>query len=181
MKRIFLVLILTVMAASMSSIAFAADYDEARDAMITYSGTEAFTKLLPEERQACMYWVYGGEMNETCRNAITRLLSEAPDAVTSSQRRALLAAASGVSVSDKSTSTSKSKSKSQPVPEKKKSEVKNDNTGALIAAGVAAVVLGLVIHNNIGGSSHSRHGPTPPPAHHRPAPPQHDRRAPAHW
>ena len=173
MRKIFIVLTLTFIISAMSSASFAADYDEARDAMITYSGTEAFTKLLPEERQACMYWVYGGEMNETCRNAITRLLSEAPDAVTSSQRRALLAAASGVSVSDKSTS----KSKSQPVHEKKKSEVKNDNTGALIAAGVAAVVLGLVIHNNMGSSSHSRHGPTPPP-HYRPAPAPHHRMPP---
>ena len=168
MKRIFLVLTLTFIISAMSSTAFAADYDEARDAMITYSGTEAFTKLLPEERQACMYWVYGGEMNETCRNAITHLLSEAPDAVTSSQRRALLAAASG----------NENPTSPQPVQEREQKKVEKDNTGALVAAGVAAVILGMVIHNNIGGSSHSRHGPPPPPPHYRPAPAPYHRMPP---
>ena len=147
-------------------------YDEARDAMVTYSGTEAFTRLLPEERQACMYWMYeGGQMSETCRNAVTRLLSEYPDAVTPSQRRALLAAASG----------NENQTSPQPVNEKENKSVEKDNTGALVAAGVAAVILGLVIHNNM-GSSHSRpsYGPPPPPRQHHPAPPHHYRRAPAH-
>lgn len=163
MKRMLLVITLTTIVIAGTSSAFAADYDEARDAMIAYSGTEAFTKLLPEERQACMYWVYeGGEMNETCRGAVRTLIAEAPDAVTNSQRKALLAAASGHT----------SRSRSQPIEEKKKSEVQKDNTGGLIAAGVAAVILGLVIHNNI-GRSHSRpsYGPPPPPppyGHHAP-------------
>ena len=171
MRKIFIVLTLTVIVSAMSSASFAADYDEARDAMVVYSGTEAFTKLLPEERQACMYWVYGGQMNETCRNAITHLLSEAPDAVTPSQRRALLAAASG----------NENQTSPQPVNEKENKSVEKDNTGALVAAGVAAVILGLVIHNNM-GSSHSRpsYGPPPPPRNHHPAPPHHYRRAPAH-
>ena len=168
MRKIFIVLTLTVIISAMSSIAFAADYDEARDAMITYSGTETFTKLLPEERQACMYWVYGGEMNETCRNAITHLLSEDPYAVTSSQRKALLAAASG----------NEKKSSPQPVQEKEKKSVEKDNTGALVAAGVAAVILGLVINNNMRSSSHSRHGPPPPPVHYRPAPAPYHRMPP---
>lgn len=157
MKRILLILTLTVIVIAGTSSAFASE-DEARDAMIAYSGTEAFTKLLPEERQACMYWVYeGGEMNEMCRNAVRTLISEAPDAVTNSQRKALLAAASGYS----------GKSKSQPVSGKKKTEVQKDNTGGLIVAGVAAVILGMVIHNNI-GRSHSRpsYCPPPPPPHH---------------
>ncbi|MBQ7665572.1 MAG: hypothetical protein IJS42_02530, partial [Synergistaceae bacterium] len=168
MKRIFILLTLTIIISAISSASFAA-VDEARDAMIVYSGTEAFTRLLPEERQACMYWVYeGGAMNETCRGAVRILISEAPDAVTNSQRRALLAAASGYS----------GKPRSKPIEEKKKPEVQKDNTGALVAAGVAAVILGLVIHNNI-GRSHSRpsYGPPPPPyrhyRHYAPCRPRH--------
>ncbi len=178
MKRIFFVLTLTFIAVSISSASFAADYadyDEARDAMITYSGTDAFTRLLPEERQACMYWVYGGEMNETCRNAITRLLSEDPDAVTSSQRRALLAATL-------ETERRSSPKPVEPVQEKEKKSVEKDNTGVIITAGVVGLIAGMIIHNNTGGHRHSRHAPPPPPpGHYRPAPPHHHRRAPAHW
>lgn len=173
MRKIFLALTVTALIIAGTSCAFA--YDEARDAMITYSGTDAFTRLLPEERQACMYWVSeGGRMSETCRSAVVRLISEDPEAVTPSQRRALLAAAS-----DKvSTSTTQS-----PAPsEKPKTVEKYDNTGAIIAAGVIGVVAGMVIHNNLPRDRethhHHHHVPPPPRRHRYPAPhrvPHHHR------
>ena len=167
MKKIFLVLTVTAMIIISSAAVFANDEDEAHDAMITYSGTNAFANLLPEERQACMYWVSsGGEMSEICRNAALRLISEDPDAVTPSQRRALLAVASGTV----------SARRSQPVPNEKPKVIEKDNTGAIIAAGVVGIIAGMIIHNNTsGGSHHHHHGPPPPPPppHYRPAPPHH--------
>ena len=174
MKKIFLVLTVTAMIIISSSSVFANEEEEAHYAMITYSGTNAFANLLPEERQACMYWVSaGGQMNETCKSAVHKLITEEPDAVTPSQRRALLAVASGT------VSARRSQTYPQPVPEKQPKSIENDNTGALIAAGVAAVVLGLVIHNNMGSSHHHRgYGPPPPryrpvPRYHRMPPPRH--------
>ena len=76
MRKIFLALSVIAVVVIGSSTAFAYDENEAREAMIAYSGTEAFTKLLPEERRACMLWVSdGGKMSETCRSAVTRLIS----------------------------------------------------------------------------------------------------------
>lgn len=125
----------------------------AREGMIAYSGTEAFTKLTPEERQACTSWlVYGGEMSNECKSAVLRLTSEAPEAVSAEQRQALIAAASG-----KAESGTVAKAKS-PVPVKQeapKAEIKKeDDTGKYIVAGVIGVILGMVIHNNVGGSRH---------------------------
>lgn len=161
MKRIFLILTLTVIVIAGTSSAFASE-DEARDAMIAYSGTDAFARLLPEERQACMYWVSaGGEMNELCRNAVQKLIAEAPYAVTNSQRNALLEAASGIS----------RRSNTQPVPDKRNTEIQRDNTGAIIAAGIVGIIAGMIIHNNT-GHRHSgpSYGPPPPPPPHHPAP-----------
>lgn len=173
MKKIFFVLTVTAMIIISSSSVYANDEEEAYYAMITYSGTNAFANLLPEERQACMYWVSaGGEMDETCKNAVHRLITEEPDAVTASQRRALLAVASGT------VSARRSQPSPQPVPEKQPKAIEKDNTGAIIAAGVAAAVLGLVIHNNMGSSHHHHHHHGPPPPHYRPAPPHHHRMPP---
>ena len=168
MRRIILLLTATALIIAGTSCAFADD--EARDAMIAYSGTESFTRLLPEERQACMYWVSeGGRMSETCRGAVVRLISEDPDAVTPSQRRALLAAASDRVRASTSTPAP------APVPAESTTTVKkDDNTGIIIAAGVIGLIAGMVIHNNVSHSSSSspRHAPPPPP-HRNPAPPHH--------
>ena len=135
----------------------------AREGMIAYSGTEAFTKLTPDERQACTSWlVYGGEMDSTCKNAVLKLTSEAPDAVTAEQRQALIAAASD----NASTTTAKAP---EPVKqETPKTEIKKeDNTGKYLAAGVLGVILGMVIHNNVG---HHRNNAAPV---YQPEPPRH--------
>lgn len=167
MKKIFLTLSVIVIISAFSSTAFA--YEEtARDAMIAYSGTKTFAALLPEERQACMFWVAeGGTMSETCRSAVTRLISEEPDAVTPRQRRELLAAAAG--------GKSASKPPVKPATTEKPKVIVKDNTGAIIAAGVLGIVAGMVIHNNLPSRHvHHRPGPPPPPPHHhRPGPPPH--------
>ena len=137
MRKFLLALLAVGLVIIFSSASFAYDEEEARDALITYSGTEAFANLLPEERRACMLWVSeGGYMSELCRNAVTRLISEDPNAVSLSQRKALLAAASGRIKS--------SSSKTPPTVIKE-----SDNTGPILAAGVIGVIAGMVIHNNL--------------------------------
>lgn len=166
MRKIFLALSAAGLVIIFSSVSFAYDEYEARDALITYSGTEAFTNLLPEERRACMLWVSeGGYMNETCRSAVTRLISEDPDAVTPSQRKALLAAASGRTV--------RPSAKTTPAPQNDTVIRKDDNTGTIIAAGIVGVIAGMVIHNNLPRDrDRTVYCPAPRP-HYRPAPPHH--------
>ena len=93
MKRMILIAVIAVMTIGVS----AASADTlARDGMVAYSGTDAFTHLIPEERQACVNWlVHGGQMNELCSSAVMKMVTEAPDAVTPQQRQALIAEASG--------------------------------------------------------------------------------------
>ncbi|MBQ6971627.1 MAG: hypothetical protein IJP86_04645 [Synergistaceae bacterium] len=173
MKRVMLMLSVIVLVTAGTSAAFADN--EARDAMIAYSGTEAFAKLLPEERQACMYWVSeGGKMSEACRSAVVRLITDAPDAVTPSQRRALLEAASNTDEA----ASKKSDQPPAPIQDNKPTVEKSDNTGAIIAAGVVGIIAGMIIHNN--WPSHRDSGPSynPPPPPRHPAPPHHDRRPP---
>ena len=171
MRKIFLALTVIGLVVIGSSMAFAYSEDDARDALITYSGTRAFEKLLPEERRACMSWLaQGGYMSELCRSAVTRLVAEDPKAVSPSQRKALLAAASA-----RTTQTGRGETV----------VVESDNTGAMIAAGIVGVIAGMIIHNNLPGDRdrvyypHYRYPephyrPAPPPPHHyRPAPPHY--------
>ena len=131
----------------------------ARDAMVTYSGTSAFSRLSPSERQACVDWlVHGGEMSEKCSKAVNKLVSYAPDAVTPEQRQALIDEASGYSQTASAPEYSPARTETPPQIVKQE-----DNTGKYIAIGVLGVIAGLVIHNNIGSSSSSsrssyRHG-----------------------
>lgn len=165
MRKIILSLTVITLLIAGTSVAFADD--EARDAMIAYAGTDTFSKLLPEERQACMMWVAeGGKMSETCRGAVVRMISEDPDAVTPSQRKALLAAASGT------VSASKPKAPAPAPAENTTTIKKSDNTGAIIAVGIIGIIAGMVIHNNWPRHRNSEpsYGPPPPP-HHQPAPP----------
>lgn len=174
MKKFLLALSAVGLIIIFSSASFAYSEEEARDALITYSGTEAFANLLPEERRACMLWVSeGGYMSELCRSAVTRLVSDDPNAVTLSQRKALLAAAAG-----RTSSTA-----SRPAPAQSSGTVivkEQDNTGPIIAAGIVGVIAGMVIHNNLprdrdrGRTVYCpapRYRPAPP--HYRPAPPIH--------
>ena len=178
MRKIILALAVITLLIAGTSVAFADD--EARDAMITYAGTDTFSKLLPEERQACMYWVSeGGKMNETCRSAVLRLISEEPDAVTPSQRKALLAVASDtVSASKTPPAQAQKPASSDNTPTIKKS----DNTGAIIAAGIIGIIAGMVIHNNWPrhkDSSPSYGSPTPyyrEQPRYQPAPPKRNSR-----
>lgn len=167
MKRVMLALTVIALVTVGTSMAFADD--EAREAMIAYSGTDAFTKLLPEQRQACMYWVAeGGKMSEACRGAVVRLITDDPEAVTPSQRKALLWAASGNASAPASTTTS-----TQPAPSQSETPTqisKSDNTGAIIAAGVIGIIAGMVIHNNWPRNRDSRPSYSPPPPHYRPTP-----------
>lgn len=120
---------------------------KAEDAMMAYVGSEAFTKLTPEERQACVEWlVNGGTMKEECRNASMKLVTEAPDVVTAEQRQALILAASG-----------KSETAKAPVEDNTPTVKKDDNTGKIIAAGLVGLLAGLVIHNNV---RHHKAAPT---------------------
>ncbi len=169
MRKIFLALSVIAVVIIGSSTAFAYDENEAREAMIAYSGTEAFTKLLPEERRACMLWVSdGGKMSETCRSAVTRLISEEPDAVTPAQRKALLSAAAGINVQPSAKTTAKTPT---PPPSNNDTVIKNDdNTGAIIVAGIVGLIAGMIIHNNWPRHS-SRPSYIPAPYHHRPYPP----------
>ena len=177
MRKIFLALTVIGLVVIGSSMAFAYSEDDARDALITYSGTAAFSDLLPEERRACMTWVSeGGYMNELCRSAVTRLISEDPNAVTPSQRKALLAAASG---------------RTTPAPTNNGETVvvrESDNTGSMIAAGIVGIIAGMIIHNNLPGDRDTVYYPVPPhhripgpPPHHRiPGPPHHRAPVPPH-
>ena len=164
--------------------AFSASADTlARDAMIKYSGTEAFTNLTPAERESCVNWlVYGGTMNDDCKAAVMKLTAQAPEAVTSEQREALIAEASGQITTTSSTSTSttsksrtKTKSTTTQAPKEETPTISknNDNTGTLVAVGLLGVLAGLIIHNNVKHRSGPVYTPEPP----RPAP--NDRRAPA--
>ena len=186
MKKFLLTLSAIGLIIIFSSASFAYSEEEARDALITYSGTTAFANLLPEERRACMLWVSeGGYMSELCRSAVTRLISDDPNAVTLSQRKALLAAAAG-----RTSSTS-----SRPAPVQSSGTVivkEQDNTGPIIAAGIVGVIAGMVIHNNLPRDRDRcrtvyypapRYRPAPhyrlALPHYRPAPPIH-RPAPHH-
>ncbi len=122
----------------------------ARDAMITYTGHDAFTKLTSMERQACIDWlVHGGDMSEKCCKAVKKLVAYAPNAVTPEQRQALIAEATGYADTE-ATAQEHSPVRTETPPKIVKQE---DNTGKYIAIGVLGVIAGLVIHNNVGGSS----------------------------
>ena len=144
MKKYITVLAVIIIIGVWSCSAFAGSL--ARDAMVAYSGTEAFERLTPAERQACLSWlVRGGEMDELCRRAVMQLVSEAPNAVLPEQRQALIAEASGSEI------VQETPPPPPPAPETPKI-VKKDNTGAIIAAGVVGIIAGMIIHNNVGGS-----------------------------
>ena len=161
MKRtiIILVLLAAITISTYPAYAGAEAYDPAREAMITYTGSEAFTKLTKLERKACTEWlIHGGEMSEKCSKAVMKLVSLAPDEVTAEQRQALIAEASGYDTA----------AQTQPQTEEPPQIVKKeDNTGKYIAIGLLGVLAGLVIHNNVG---HSK----PAPSYTPPAPPRHE-------
>lgn len=148
MKRI--IIFLAVFAVLACSVSAGAD-TLARDAMMTYTGTEAFTKLTSIERQACVDWlVHGGEMSEKCCKAVKKLVAYDPNAVTSEQRQVLIAEASGYSQTASTPESSPVRTETPTVIVQQE-----DNTGKYIAAGVLGVIAGMVIHNNVGGSSGS--------------------------
>ncbi len=123
---------------------------QAKDALIAYVGTEAFTKLNAGERQACVEWLAeGGTMGAECKKAVMRLIALAPGAVTVEQRQALIQAASN-SVSYVPVGGAET-----PVIVEKK-----DDTGAIIVGGLVGLLAGLVIANNNGGRHH--YVPAPP-------------------
>ena len=168
-KVIMLIALLAVMTAGACS---ASADTPAREGMITYSGTEAFTKLTPEERQACTSWlVYGGEMNDDCKRATMKLIAEAPEAVTAEQRKALTAEASGNTVA--------AKTPEPPVQQEPTTIKKDDNTGKYIAVGLLGVLAGLIIHNNVG--HHHKAAPSAPTYSPEPprAVPHYNRRPPS--
>ena len=158
MKRVIIFLaVFTLLVAG--AISASAD-SLARDAMMTYTGTDAFTKLTSMERQACVDWlVHGGEMSEKCSKAVKKLVGYDPDAVTPEQRQALIAEASGYSETSPEYSPAKTQNPSQIIKQE-------DNTGKYIAVGLLGILAGLVIHNNVGHSSKSQ------PVYHHPAPPR---------
>ena len=136
----------------------------ARDAMVTYSGTSAFSRLSPSERQACVEWmVHGGEMSEKCSKAVMKLVSYAPDAVTPEQRQALIAEASGETYTESIPAPAPARTETPPQIVKQE-----DNTGKYIAIGVLGVIAGMVIHNNVGGSRRSEPSCRPAPPRHYP-------------
>ena len=125
---------------------------QAKDALIAYVGTEAFTKLNAGERQACVEWLAeGGAMGPVCREAVMRLIALAPGAVTVEQRQALVLAAS-----DSVASAPVSNADTPVIVEKK------DDTGAVIVGGLFGILAGLVIANNVG--HHRHYAPAPPAA-----------------
>ena len=161
MKRtiIILVLLAAITISTYPANAGEDTYNPARDAMITYTGSDAFTKLTPMERQACTGWlVHGGPMSEKCSKAVMKLVSYAPDAVTPEQRQALIAEASGYDTA------TQPQTQTQEQPQIVKKE---DNTGKYVAIGLLGVLAGLIIHNNVG---HSKSAPSYTP----PAPPRHE-------
>jgi len=130
---------------------------QAKDALIAYVGTEAFTKLNAGERQACVEWLAeGGAMGPECKKAVMRLIALAPGAVTVEQRQALVLAAS-----DSVASSPVSKADTPVIVEKK-----DDTAGAAIVGGLFGILAGLVIANNVG---HHRHYAPAPPAPRPPA------------
>ena len=93
MKKLVVVFLSLVLLSVGVSAACAAV--QAKDALIAYVGTEAFTKLNAGERQACVEWLAeGGAMGPECKKAVMRLIALAPGAVTVEQRQALVLAAS---------------------------------------------------------------------------------------
>ena len=172
MKRA--IIILAVLVFLVTGVYTAGAETLARDAMMTYTGTEAFTKLTSMERQACVDWlVYGGEMSEKCSKAVKKLVSYDPDAVTPEQRQALIAEASGYS----ETVPEYTPTRTETPPQVTKQE---DNTGKYIAVGLLGVLAGLIIHNNVGHSSSSPSYEPEYPRYHRGkhSPPDIDRRPP---
>ena len=167
MKRA--IIFLAVFAVLVTGIYSASADTLARDAMVTYSGTSAFSRLSPSERQACVDWlVHGGEMSKKCSEAVMKLVSYAPDAVTPEQRQALIAEASGETYTEAPAQAAKISKQ-------------EDNTGKYIAIGVLGVIAGLIIHNNVGSSRRSEpsYKPAPPkPAPHGHTPPHVDRKPP---
>ena len=170
MKRMILVAVIAVMTIGVC----AANADTpARDGMVAYSGTDAFTHLIPEERQACVNWlITGGKMNELCSSAVMKLVTEDPEAVTAQQRQALIAEATGLPESSGKVITSSAKTTAPAPAQTQQTTIKkDDNTGTIIAAGLIGLVAGLII----GGSS--RRSDPPAPVVHHPAP---QRPAPVH-
>ena len=158
MKRT--IIILALFAIMIMACSAGAD-TPAREAMITYTGNDAFTKLTKLERQACTEWlIHGGEMSEKCSKAVMKLVSYAPDAVTPEQRQALIAEASGYDTA------AQTQTQTEEQPQIVKQE---DNTGKYIAIGLLGILAGLVIHNNVGSS---RSAPSYAPAPPRPEPPR---------
>ena len=162
MKRVSIFLTVLIVLTIGASLASADSL--ARDALVIYSGTDAFTQLEASERQACVNWlVTGGTMTEDCRQAVMKLVAQAPDAVSSEQRQALISEASG-----KANSASVTLPTPAAPPEPKVIVEKKDDTGKIVAAGVLGLVAGLVIHNNVRHSKSSGSSYTPAPP--RPAP-----------
>lgn len=149
MKKVVIVFLSVALIAVGVSVACAAV--QAKDALIAYVGTEAFTKLNAGERQACVEWLAeGGVMGPECKRAVMRLIALAPGAVTVEQRQALVLAAS-----DSVASAPVSNADTPVIVEKK------DDTGAVIVGGLFGILAGLVIANNVG---HHRHYAPAPPA-----------------
>ena len=155
-----MILLLALIAVMTMGVCSAYADTPAREGMIAYSGTDAFTHLTSEEREACTSWlVYGGEMSDLCKKATMKLIAEAPDAVTAEQRQALTAAASGVTVASQ-------KPKEAPKEEPKAEIKKKDYTGHAIVLGLG-ILAGLIIHNN---TKHHRSAPANPPQPPHPQP-----------
>ena len=150
MKKFAIVFLSVVLIVFGVSVACAAV--QAKDALIAYVGTEAFTKLNAGERQACVGWLAeGGAMGAECKKAVMRLIAIAPSAVTVEQRQALIMVAS-----DSVASTPVSSANTPVIVEKK-----DDNVDAAIVGGLFGILAGLVIANNVG---HHRHYAPAPPA-----------------
>lgn len=151
----------------------------ARDAMIVYSGTDAFTKLTSLERQACVNWlVHGGTMDDRCSKAVMKLVSDAPNAVTAEQRQALIAEASGGNETAQSPAAANAPAPAE--SEQPQISKKNDDTGKIVAIGLLGLLAGLVIHNNVRHhkAAPSYHPEPPRPAPHMDRRPPHDNRPP---
>ena len=152
MKKLVIVFLSVVLLVIGVSAACAAV--QAKDVLIAYIGTEAFTKLDAGERQACVEWlIEGGAMGPECKKAVMKLIALDPGAVPVEQRQALSLAAS-----DPVASTPITNAGTPVIVEKK------DDTGAVIVGGLFGILAGLVIANNVG--HHRHYAPSPP--HPRP-------------
>lgn len=183
MKKFALLLVTFSLIIFGAGMAFA-NVQEARDAMIAYVGTEAFTKLNATERQACVEWLsYGGTMKDECKKAVMRLVAIDPDAISQERRQALVSVAAGTEssvVSDVSNTT--------PVNNEKNTTVKkkDDKATAAIVGGLVGLVAGLVISNNHHRHHHSTpvYQPQPPSPVREPsrgnAPPRNHPQRPPH-